>query len=59
MYNGRLIFAQMLDFVPRREFNECVARYNGNYKVQTFSCRDQFIAMTFAQLTARERACEI
>jgi len=59
MYNGRLIFAQMLDFVPRREFNECVARYNGNYKVQTFSCRDQFIAMTFAQLTARESLRDI
>jgi hypothetical protein len=59
MYNGRLILSQILDFVPRREFNQCVTRYNGNYKVQTFSCRDQFIAMMFAQLTGRESLRDI
>jgi hypothetical protein len=59
MYNGRLILPQILDFVSRRKFNQCVTRYNGNYKVQTFSCRDQFIAMMFAQLTGRESLRDI
>ena len=59
MYTGRLIFSQMLDFIPRREFDKCVARYNGNYKARSFSCRDQFIAMAFAQLTARESLRDI
>jgi hypothetical protein len=59
MYKGRLILSQILDFVPRRKFNQCVTRYNGNYKVQTFSCRDQFIAMMFAQLTGRESLRDI
>lgn len=59
MYNGRLILSQILDFVPRRKFNQCVTRYNGNYKVQSFSCRDQFIAMMFAQLTGRESLRDI
>lgn len=59
MYTGRLIFSQMLDFIPRREFDKCVTRYNGNYKARSFSCRDQFIAMAFAQLTARESLRDI
>lgn len=51
MKSGRTVFAQLLDFVPMREFNKCVARYEGNKRVKSFSCYDQFIAMAFAQLT--------
>jgi hypothetical protein len=40
--------------MPSYEFRQCVERYNGNYKVKTFSCRDQFLCMAFAQLTYRE-----
>ena len=59
MYNGRLVFSQLLDFVPRVEFDRCVERYQGNYKMRSFSCRDQFIAMAFAQLTGRESLRDI
>ncbi len=51
---GRTIFAQLLDFLPLHEFRKCVRRYRGNYKIQKFSCLDQFLSMTFAQLTYRE-----
>lgn len=54
MHEGRLIFSQLLDFIPRYEFNKCVRRYRGNYKVQSFTCYDQFLCMAFAQLTGRE-----
>ena len=54
MHEGRLILAQLMDFIPLRDFNECVKRYRGNYRVRGFSCHDQFLAMTFAQLTYRE-----
>ena len=54
MYSGRLVFSQIMDFLPRYEFNKCVDRYHGNYKVQSFSCTDQFLSMAFAQLTYRE-----
>src|SRR3990172_6675856 len=56
---GRIIFAQLMDFVPSYEFRQCVERYNGNYKVKSFSCRDQFLCMAFAQLTYRESLRDI
>lgn len=43
-----------MDHFPRHEFDKCVERYKGNARVRKFSCRDQFLAMAFAQLTARE-----
>ena len=56
---GRTVFTQLLDFIPGYEFRQCVERYNGNYKVKTFSCRDQFLCMAFAQLTYRESLRDI
>lgn len=54
MNAGQTIFSQLLDFLPNYEFNRCVRRYRGNYRVRQFSCRDQFLCMAFAQLTYRE-----
>jgi hypothetical protein len=51
---GRAVFAQLMEFFPRYEFNQCVQRYQGNYRIRQLSCYDQFLAMTFAQLTGRE-----
>jgi hypothetical protein len=59
MFAGRLIFAQLMEFLPRHEFNACVRRYGGNSRVRGFSCRDQFLAMAFAQLTYRESLRDI
>ena len=56
---GRCVFAQLMDFVPSYEFQKCVQRYNGNYKVITFSCLDQFLCLSFAQLTYRESLRDI
>ena len=50
MYEGRLIFAQVMDFLPRDVFDGCVERHRGNNK--GFTCRDQFLAMAYAQLTS-------
>ena len=41
------------------EFRKCVKRYDGNYKVQSFSCWSQFLCMAFAQLTYRESLRDI
>ena len=54
MYAGKLVFAQLMEFLPRHEFNACVRRYGGDRRPRGFSCRDQFLAMAFAQLTFRE-----
>lgn len=56
---GKTIFSQLMDFLPLQEFRQCVARYNGNHKIQSFSCLDQFLCMAFAQLTYRESLRDI
>ena len=53
MHTGRLVFAQLLDFLPRHDFNQCVRRYRGDHRLRRFSCFDQFLCMAFAQLTGR------
>ena len=47
-------FAQLIDFLALYEFEKCLARYDGESGVRSFSCLDQFLCMTFAQLTHRE-----
>lgn len=59
MYEDQIVLAQLIEFLPRREFNACVARYRGDYRQRSFSCRDQFLAMAFAQLTFRESLRDI
>jgi hypothetical protein len=48
-----------MDFLPLNEFRKCVERYDGNYKIQGFSCFDQYLCMAFAQLTYRESLRDI
>ena len=59
MHTGRIVFSQLMDFLPRHEFNRCVRRYHGNYRTRHFKCRDQFLCMAFAQLTGRESLRDI
>lgn len=54
MYIGKTVLSQLMDFLPIKEFHRCVARYNGNCNVRSFSCWDQFVCMSFAQLSYRE-----
>ena len=56
---GRTVFAQLLDHLPSYEFQKCVTRYRGDYQQKTFSCWDQYLAMTFAQLTYRDSLRDI
>ena len=54
-----LIFAQLMDFIPRHDFDRCVRRYGGDRRPRGFSCRDQFLCLAFAQLTGRESLRDI
>ena len=56
---GKTIFSQLMDFLSPYEFRLCVQRYNGNFKIKSFSCWDQFLCMAFAQLTFRESLRDI
>ena len=59
MYSGRIVFSQLMDFLPKHEFDKCVQRYQGNYWVKKFPCFSQFLCMAFAQLTYRESLRDI
>lgn len=59
MNSGQYVFSQLLDCIHREQFHRCVARYNGDYKVQHFSCWQQFVCLVFAQLTWRESLRDI
>ncbi len=59
MDTGKTIFAQLMDFLPVYEFQKCIQRYNGHYKVKHFSCWNQLLCMAFAQLTYRESLRDI
>ena len=59
MYAGKIVFSQLVDHLPMHSFRRCVERYHGHYKVQSFSCLDQYLCMAFAQLTYRESLRDI
>ena len=59
MYTGRLVFSQLMDFLPMHQFRCCVNKYQGNRRIRSFSCLDQFLCMAFAQLSYRESLRDI
>ena len=59
MNRGQTIFSQVIDFLPQNKFRRCVNRYDGNYRIRSFTCYDQFLCMAFAQLTYRESLRDI
>jgi hypothetical protein len=56
---GKLLFAQLMDFIPWTSFARSVARYGGDHRVRSFPCAEQYRAMAFAQLTYRESLRDI
>ncbi len=59
MYSGKLVFAQLMEFFPGTISTNASDVNRGNYRIRDFSCRDQFLAMAFAQLTYRESLRDI
>jgi len=59
MYTGKYVFAQIANFIPTRQFKNCVRRYSGDKHLKSFSCLDQFLCLAFAQLTHRRSLRDI
>jgi hypothetical protein len=59
MNEGHTVFAQLLDCLPQYEFDKCVRRYRGHFRVRKLPCYEQFVVMAFAQLTWRESLRDI
>lgn len=51
MNRDRYIFSQVVDLIPYYELNKCIEKYNGNKSIRQLTCRDQFLALMFGQLT--------
>ncbi len=54
MNQGKYVFAQVTDYLPRRVFDRFVNQYDGNKYVRHFSCWNQLLCMVFGQLTNRD-----
>ena len=59
MNAGKLLFAQLMDFLPWTSFARSVARHGGDFRVRSLTCTEQYRAMAFAQLTYRESLRDI
>ena len=59
MYAGKMVFSQVMNYLPMRTFRRCVVRYRGEHYVKRFRCLDQYLVMAFAQLTYRESLRDI
>ncbi len=56
---SKTVFTQIMEFIAKYEFDKCVRRYDGNYRTRNFRCWDQFLCMSFAQLSYRESLRDI
>ena len=59
MHAGKLVFSQLMEFLPWRRFDTCVRRYRGDRKIKSFPCSEHWRVMAFAQLTYRESLRDI
>jgi hypothetical protein len=59
MHTGKLVFSQLMDFLPWRRFDTCVRRYHGDRKIKSYPCSEHWRVMAFAQLTYRESLRDI
>ena len=59
MRAGKSIFSQVMEWIHPEQFRRCVQRHQGNYRIRAFPCWDQFLAMSFAQLTYRDSLADI
>ena len=59
MNQGKTVFSQIMDYAPKNIFDQLVTEHKGNYRHRTFSCWDQLLCLSFAQLTFRESLRDI
>ncbi len=59
MHSGKTVIKQLLEYLPRYEFNLCVNRYRGEHWAKKFSTYDQFLCLAYAQIAGRESLRDI
>ena len=51
MNTGKYIFAQVIDFIPRYQFDKLVKKYKGDWHAKDLSCYNQLLHLLFGQIT--------
>ena len=59
MNSGKYVFSQLLQLIPRYEFEKYVSAYNGDFRTRELNCWNQFIQLFFGQLTSRNSLRDI
>lgn len=59
MHQGKYVFSQIMESVVRYQFNQCVERYHGEYRIKNLTCWEQFLALSFGQLSFRNSLRDI
>lgn len=48
---GSYIFSQVVDFIPRYQFDKLVAKYHGDWHAKDLTCYNQMLHLLFGQIT--------
>ena len=48
---GKYIFAQVIDFIPRYQFDKLVKKYKGDWHAKDLTCYNQLLHLLFGQIT--------
>lgn len=51
MNPGKYIFSQVVEFIPKYEFDKLVKQYNGDFHTRNLNCYNQLLHLLFGQLT--------
>ena len=52
MHFGKFVFAQIVEFIPRFEFEKCVKRYKGDFHAKSLNSYNHLLQLIFGQITA-------
>jgi len=59
MNNGKYVFSQLVEFLPKRVFDWIVMKYQGDKYIKSFSCWNQLLIMMYGQLSGCESLREL
>jgi len=59
MNQGKYVFSQLVEFLPKRVFDCIVMRYQGDKYIKSFSCWNQLLIMMYGQLAGCESLREL
>lgn len=56
---GKYIFAQVIEFIPRYQFDKLVKKYKGDWHAKNLNCYNQLLHLLFGQITGCDSVRDI